>query len=105
MIWVEGLARLEAKLELFREVYRILRQIGGLVFTDIVYANSDEDRPLKLRWTRRNRLQCPREYREMLSEIGFQEVRVLDVTSEFWTGFSKHIRTYFGIKALSGEID
>ena len=101
VICIEGPNALGPGKRLFKEVYRILKPGGGLLFSDIIF---NADAPSSKIARERNIANTLPKYRELLVRCGFEHVNVLDATRLCWIGFRANYLNEFGLKLLSGEI-
>ncbi len=80
---------------LLREVLRVIRPGGALVFSDVLVAEGGD----------RERVTDPDEYRGLLERVGYRDAAVLDETDRCWVRFRAHASRHFGVKILACEID
>ncbi len=92
-ICVEGpSAFLPTAQKFFRIVHQVVKPGGVVVFADLVRASS-RGAPSSLP-----------EYEAILTQGGFKDVQLWDVTHLCWSPFKGHAMKYFGAKLLGGKI-
>lgn len=104
-IWAKGHDSFGSRNKLLLEIFGILKPGGQLVSFDILRTDVKRSGILKKIWDIHDQVRTPEEYRDLLSETGFENIRIFDVTSESLVSFRRYIERFFGLKRLSGEID
>lgn len=84
----EALASCSSRRTLLAEIHRVLKPGGMLVFSDMILPSS-KDGPFSLE-----------KYHELLEEIGFDSVRILDVTAHTSTFFRNRCMSFFLTETL-----
>jgi SAM-dependent methyltransferase len=101
VICIEGPGSFGPGVRLFREVYRILKPSGRLVFSDIIFDTGARVNGIgKIK----NVANSPEEYRELLATCGFEDTQIFDATQSCWKAFHRHYWNDFGLRLLSGKI-
>jgi ubiquinone/menaquinone biosynthesis C-methylase UbiE len=88
---------------LLREISRVLRPGGQFLCFDVL--ESATAGQWENFWHHELRVKTMEDFEGLLHMLGFQEIRIVDVTPECLGGFRKYMRTYFGMRRLRGEID
>lgn len=102
VVCVEGPLRLGNK-SVLKNIYKILKSGGCLVGSDILYNN--KKKTVNLFKKTLYYLNDLNEYNNILLDIGFREVNIVDATYECWSNFCRHRETFFQMKMAKGEID
>jgi ubiquinone/menaquinone biosynthesis C-methylase UbiE len=105
IMWVSGLKQLPGRPKLLQECFRILKPGGRLVCFDVVNAVKNTKSLWNYLLPADDTVKTLEEYRNLLINTGFLDVRLADVTGECLDGFRKHVADYFELQKLCGEIE
>jgi SAM-dependent methyltransferase len=87
VISVEGLKEFGKPSKLFREIYRVLKHRGTLVFSDIILDLSASPKNKSLAAS--NIANSPEEIKQLLLRMGFQHVQIHNTTQFCWRRFQQ----------------
>ena len=103
VVCVEAAFHFKTRWRFLSEAYRVLRPGGQLVLSDILFFQGIEERAPMLHGE--NWLANPNTYRQLLIEVGFQDVTVTEATEECWRSFERHHFQYVLEKFRAKQID
>lgn len=101
VVCIEGPGLLKSGKKLIKEIYRILKPGGRLVFSDIIF---DTTARQNKSYQRKKIADTPEEYRKRLISCGFIDASIYDATKLCWGNYHKHVKYHFGIKLFSKEM-
>jgi ubiquinone/menaquinone biosynthesis C-methylase UbiE len=99
ILCVEAAFHFNTREDFLREAYRVLERGGYLALSDILFKSPEAEASRPSRDIR-NFLAGPRAYAELLRQIGFDEVVVLDCTRQCPIQFRKHVKNYLRKRSL-----
>jgi ubiquinone/menaquinone biosynthesis C-methylase UbiE len=105
VIWVKGMHRLGSRRALLRQSFQALKPGGRLVCFDIVQQGTGVTGIWNNIFNIDGSVKSLDEYRKLLSQSEFVDVRVFDITDRSGDSFRRHVDRYFDLKKMSGEID
>ncbi|MHC4455476.1 MAG: class I SAM-dependent methyltransferase [Planctomycetota bacterium] len=105
VICIEGMDRGKARKKLLKEIWRVLKPNGRLIFSDFLYEKQASGLRTSFGLRRREFPEDPQKYKDFLLETGFQEVRVIDATTECWKRFHQNSMKYFWLKVIKSEFN
>lgn len=88
VICVEAAFHFDTRLAFLNEAFRILTVGGTLALTDVLL--SEEGHDLLPLWPRTNYIATVPHYEQMLKEVGFAPVEMIDFTEQGWKSFARH---------------
>lgn len=88
IICVEAAFHFSTRERFLQEAYRVLKSGGYLVLSDIIHSGLASR--LSRRFPPENAVKDIEEYRAIYHRVGFQEIEVVDATTECWRAFSRH---------------
>jgi cyclopropane fatty-acyl-phospholipid synthase-like methyltransferase len=94
---MESALHFDTRAAFFAEAHRVLRPGGVVATADMLFRDADVIGPWLV--PHGNRITTPAEYEQALSDAGFTEVTVRDVTENSWHPFCAAMRTAFGGQA------
>jgi ubiquinone/menaquinone biosynthesis C-methylase UbiE len=103
MICVEAAFHFNTREEFLREAHRVLAPGGSLVLSDML-AHTWSAR-LARRVPRQNFVADVQSYREVYGRAGFEEVQVVDATTECWHRFRRNVARWAGQKFMGGQLN
>ena len=103
IICVEAAFHFNTREAFLREALRVLKPGGRIVLSDILSQRRIE-RSHKLRFEA-NYLRDLAAYRKLLVRVGFEDLKVIDVTPQVWEGFNLNVARYATRKMIEGEVD
>jgi SAM-dependent methyltransferase len=103
VICVEAAFHFETRERFLHEALRVLRPGGRLMLSDILFTRHAEVHGSGLH--AQNWLPGPDSYRQLLSEVGFGDVEVIDATDPCWRGYEANQDRFCREKMRGGGMD
>lgn len=103
-VYVKGFSRLGNRKKLLKSCHSILKPYGQFVCFDLIdhsRLNTNILRKIGIKSTSKTLIDM---YKDMLHDIGFGDLKAIDVTQQCIDGFIKHVTEYFQFKRLSQDL-
>ncbi|MGZ9709228.1 methyltransferase domain-containing protein [Glaciimonas sp. GNP009] len=81
---IEAAFHFETRRKFLEDSYRILKQDGRLVLSDILFTSAERLTQYTVFPSAKNHMETVEEYQALLTEVGFRNIIVQDVTKEVW---------------------
>lgn len=98
VICVEAAFHFDTREAFFREAYRVLRPDGCILLADALFTAEHKIHP------RGNILASTQAYRDLLTQVGFREVQLREVTENSWYAYFDSLLNWVSIKRAAGEL-
>jgi len=105
IVCLDSLYLLRERSAALRAIHRLLRPGGRFVFTDLLVKGPETGKIRRL-WKRENlSLRDPIDYEQVLSETGFMDIQVIDMTATSWIPYNRNLHRSLQSRILTQRID
>lgn len=105
VIGVKEIGRPFAILSLLKHAYRVLNKGGRIVFFDSLNLTKNKKPGWKLFWNAEESIDSVEEYEKILTDLGFSDVEINDVSTQTLEGYRKYAARYFMERKLACDVD
>lgn len=99
---VEAAFHFDTRRKFLAEALRVLQPGGTLALTDVLVTLEAEK--ARIYRTEANYLSGPAAYTELLRELGFRNIRIVDATEECWRGFFRYLAKFLHDRYVTRQI-
>lgn len=105
ILCIEAAFHFETRRKFLEEAHRVLELGGRLVMSDVLFTSKDRLEQYAVFPSPENHLATADEYRTLLSDVGFRNIVVDDVSKDVWNAHFMHVVNLVHEKFLEGELD
>lgn len=102
IICVEAALHFNTRETFLREVWRVLKPGGRLVLSDVLRRHRRPRNPLGIL---ENYIGGLNQYRQLYLRAGFEQIKIIDATTECWVRFHQHALWFLRQRFYRGELD